>query len=189
MIKTYYQIWIADKNGKIIHRTHKRRSHSFVRQFLQIFYPHTSEIAYNGVVTDITNATKNIVQNSNNFGMAGGVGDDEVGIVVGTGSTAESVDDYKLDTKIVHGAGGGELQYGNQAFNIPVVGATEVNYVITRTFVNGSGGAIVVAEIGIDIEATSAAANFLAVRDVLPSTESVADGLTLTVQYTFTTTV
>lgn len=104
------------------------------------------------------------------------------GIVVGTGSTAVAMADYALNTKIAHGTGAGQLQYGSHTIN-NASGTSPITWVVTRAFTNGSGGNITIAETGIQNDTTN---DTLLERTVLASTYTVNNGASCVVTYTFT---
>jgi len=188
MIKLFYQILIHDRNGHLIRKTKLRISHSFVLQFLLIICTQfDSTTSHN--IPDITNTPKAITANSNNLILNGGAGD-TFGIVVGSGIAAEDNEDYSLATIINHGGGAGELNHGSQSVIEAGVVGSNVDLVISRPFVNGSAGNVLVKEIGAYCKAGGAAGDrFCILRDVLPATETVAPTETLTAQYTLRTTV
>ncbi len=116
------------------------------------------------------------------------------GIRVGTGSTAESFEDYVLGTQISHGDAGGELRYFEmQANNYSWSGGTrQWTTEFRRYFTNHSGGSIVVAELGLVAElfhATLGTSYFMVLRDVPASTVTIAHHELLRAQYVFTTPV
>lgn len=118
---------------------------------------------------------------------------DNLGIVIGTGSTAVTEADYALDTQIADGEAGGEMVY------LPMVDAVRTwnagprtwTVVCKRYFWNRSGGSITVAEIGWIVHFTNAAAqgtvDTLVLRDVLSSGVVIADDRVCQATYTFTT--
>jgi len=114
---------------------------------------------------------------------------DTKGIVVGTGTTAESFEDYALDTKIANGTGAGELSYvASELHNVTWTGGTlTMADEQVRYFNNNSGGSIGVNEVGIIAQIDIATLNVLALmsRDVLGSTVTVPDTGQLKVTYTF----
>ena len=186
-IGLYYQLTVTDnKTGKIISQTPFRRSKSFVLQFLQILevqgYPSV------GVsIKDTSNTPRAVDKHENAFKLEAAVGDVTIGTVVGTGTTSPTNSDYALETLIAHGVGAGELSYGAQSKTTTAVVAPNVDFILTRTFNNGSGGTINVTEAGIYCIAY-AAWYFMILHDVFAAVE-VANGQTLTVTYTFRTTV
>lgn len=192
MLETYYRILKHGPNGKLVKDTGLITSHSYVIQFLELiesFFGSTAKIA-----TDIdgveSNLTKRPDQIQNMGRVDAGIGTDDYGIVVGinTGSSAEDNEDYVLDTPIAEGSAEGELSYQAVTFITPTVDAPNVDFDITRTFLNESGGTITVKEIGIICKNISDTKYHLLLRDVV-SDEAVLAGYTLTVVYTLRTTV
>lgn len=112
------------------------------------------------------------------------------GIVVGTGTAAESFDGHALATQVVHGNGAGELNHNSSTLAAPSYngGTLTWTWVTTRIFNNNSGGTIVIAETGIYGTSIGPNTNFMLMRDLLGATVSVLDAGQLTVTYTFTLT-
>lgn len=106
------------------------------------------------------------------------------GIIVGTGTGAVALDNFELDTQIAHGSGGGQLEYGECTLDSKGWNASPKYFwsIWTRDFVNNSGDAIVVNEVGI-VNVQLAILLFL--RDLVSGGQSVANGATLTVELEF----
>ena len=121
-------------------------------------------------------------------GYAGIINDSGYGIVIGTGITAESFEDYVLATQCTHGTGASQFTHlAGSVTGIWTGGTKKWTSTITRNFQNGSAAAITVAEIGIYLY-ISANTNYLLTRDVLSSTVSVGIGETMKVDYTIEST-
>ena len=194
----------------------KGQSRSFVKAFLQIFYAMTANLSDS--IIDIDNTSRAVDGNAEaslrvvHSGLDarddaydklydGGQGattatfiaSDDCGIVVGTGSTAVAVADDNLVTPIAQGLGSGQLvHYGCYGLNY-TTGASSASFDVERIFRNGSGGSIIVAEIGMYCRARyalsggqSSLAGFCILRDVLGATVTVLDGEYLKVKYTIT---
>jgi len=71
------------------------------------------------------------------------------GLVVGTGTNAVTLTDYKLQTQIAHGNGAGQLAYGAGSFVAPTTSGSDRYWDAVRTFTNNSGGDITINEVGI----------------------------------------
>lgn len=114
------------------------------------------------------------------------------GIVVGTGSTAESFENNTLVTLVAHGTGAGQLSYAAQVSPTPsyVAGTKTWTSLYTRIFNNNSGGTIIVAETGIYYSFTvvGSTATVMAERTLLGATVSVLNAGQLTITYTITLT-
>lgn len=186
-----WKVW-DPKTGKVLEKV-SRKSESYVRQFLELLFVQMTHPPRNyGVdVRDTSNTVRTVViydmqvTNYNYiFDVREAAAGTFFGIRVGTGNTAPTINDYALQTPIVHGAGAGQLQYDAVAFGIPAADTTTSQLVITRNFSNASGGAIVVEEVGLICRAfyPTAAGYFLIIRDVTGGI-NVPNGQTLTVNY------
>jgi len=194
MIETYYRILKHDPDGRLVKDTGLMVSHSYVIQFHELMRAFLGETDVNA--TDVTGAESVLVDLSDTAATKGTAGapalDDTYGIVVGTndGPTAEDNENYKLDTKILHSAVGAadKLNYQAVTFVTPTVVGPNVEFVISRPFLNETGVTITVKEIGIIVKNTIDSKYHLILRDVV-SDEPVDDAETLTVAYTLRTTV
>jgi len=111
------------------------------------------------------------------------------GIVVGTGTGAESFEDHALGTVVPDGTGAGQFSYTAQETATASYDAGPPR-VWTATLIrymnNNSGGAIVVGEAGIYVRVywASSDSNFMLCRDLLAATVNVPDTAQLKVTYT-----
>jgi hypothetical protein len=128
------------------------------------------------------------------YGSTSGAGNTTMGIVVGTGNSAESFEDYKLGTLIAHGTGAGQLSYQAMGGATPTYNAgTKVFTAVHMRYIdNNSGNTITVKETGFiyglaygDYPYRN---YFLMSRDLLASPVDVATGQRLAVTYTFSIT-
>ena len=164
-------------------------SYGFVLQFLQVLDANTRGVAI--TILPESGAAQSWIAGAD-FRLDAPTGEDNCGIVVGTGTTAEANADRALVTKIVEGVGVGQLTHGTQAFVAVAIVGANVDFVFTRPFTNNSGGNITVQEIGMFAgEATNiptTATNALMCRDLTGAIVHV-NGTTRTGQYTWRTTV
>lgn len=185
------------KGKRLVADSGWKPSHSFVLQFLKwLFainaYRHDVTLKDTGGTnrTIVADGAANADWRSRWGYVMAGAGNDDYGLLVGTGTAAEANDDYQLQTKISPGLGAGELEYGDQQETDPAEVAGNVDFLLTRNFVNSSGGAITVREIGVAILTWDTGFNaryFLILRDLVNQTVNPAE--TLTVQYKLRTTV
>lgn len=182
------KIDIRDRHGQVTH-LEERPMQSPLKAFMQIILMRMGA-ADVGLVKD-TGGTDRTIDQSDTTDMMradGAAADDDSGIVVGSGTTAVALNDNALGTQIAHGTGAGQLDH--QAQSNPDDVATIDPYSefqIIRGFINSSGGAITITEIGIyaqQYDTTPAARTFCIVRDLVTS-GSVPDGGQATVTYTF----
>jgi hypothetical protein len=198
-----YRTIISDtKTGKIEKRSHWKKSHSFVLNFLlhlEVSMMHAINVVPVAVAAiNTSNVSKNIPYVTSagsglyqHLAIGALNADGTYGIMVGTGTTAPANTDYVLQTPIAHGSGSGQLNYGATTFSDAAVVGANVDWVFSRTFANASGAQITVTEIGIYCKTYDTTANpfiFLIVHD-LPTSTPVPNTKTLTVQYTIRTTV
>jgi len=122
-------------------------------------------------------------------------GDDSYGILVGSGSTPVSYNDYRLASKITHGTGAGQLSYGPHSTAISLGGSSSF-VEISRTFVNVSGSTVTVREMGLvawnywkDGIAVRYNVKFLIARDLLPAPVTVPNFASLVARYKFSLTL
>ncbi|OYT26596.1 MAG: hypothetical protein B6U97_03495 [Candidatus Altiarchaeales archaeon ex4484_96] len=186
----------VEKDGKILEeRTFY--SESFLRNFIAwlraCFRNRHGSPTTDEAITDVSGASDTIFHagsaNAWDIGACNGLaGEDDIGIVVGTGTASVSPNDYDLASKITHGTGAGQLLYGDTDFQAEV--EVEGNYSkfwMSRLFTNNSGDTININEIGIYMVVKNSAGTqktMLICRDVLASSVSVPDGAALTVRYT-----
>jgi hypothetical protein len=119
---------------------------------------------------------------------------DTMGIVVGTGDTAEAFGDYLLEAQCTQGTGTNQLSHAAMSFptgassNMSWSNSTkQFTYPASRVFNNNSLAEIDVAETGIYIHGFAGPANdsrFCVCRGVLAEAVPVAIGAQLTVTYT-----
>jgi hypothetical protein len=111
---------------------------------------------------------------------------DTYGVVVGSGTTPVSPDDYNLASKIPHGTGAGQLDYDTHTV-ASSYSSTSSFVEICRTFVNKSSSDVVVREVGLIARAHDDYAGvdvkYLIARDVLPSPVTVKPLGSLAVRY------
>jgi len=196
----YYRCIVADKNGKVVKRTHWKKSRSFVLQFLQhveLLSFHAHNVNPTTIDMKDTDGVARTVFNINYpstalyFAMNAPDNNGSYGLVVGTGTAAPTNADYALATIIGHGTGAGQLDYGAHSRTTTGIVGANVDYIISRTYYNGSGASITVNEIGVYCCSQDSGNNtccFCIVRDVITAI-TVANTQTLTVQYTLRTTV
>jgi len=179
------ELWIEalvkDKKGKVLKRL-ERKAHSFVGNFIRCLA--VQFVSGKEAITDVGGNAVNPYANQYSLKAGAGSGNDDFGIQAGTGTNAVSINDTALQTKIAHGTGSGQLQYGAVTFGATACDASKCECTITRDFANGSGGDITVNELGLVLQMYDGGnKNILVARDVVSGGIAVANGQTLTVNY------
>jgi hypothetical protein len=170
-IDAYLTVMVKDKNGKVVYRR-RYKSRSFVVGFLNALYD------------DFIN----------NVGGGGAPFFESPNIVVGSGTVKPSINDTALTSQIGNGTGAGQLQYGTDSLTTPITNLNNnsASFTWSKSFTNGSGGNVTVAEVGayVTLESfiTGATATYFILHDLLPSQITVANTQVLTVVYTITIT-
>lgn len=193
--KTFLKLEVRDGAGELTD-VYEDRAHSWVRNaynmLLHRFTKNTSGTTYAAGSTAIKGeATGTVVSGLDTFfaesgGISPGgvVGASGFGIVVGTGTAAESFESYNLGAKIAHGTSSGQISYG--AGLVPTLsydsGSKKWTAPLTRIFNNNSGSGIEIGEVGIVYNCASSA--FMFCRDLLGTPVTVPNAGQLTVTYT-----
>ena len=197
----FYELEVRDKNGNLISKR-TGRSKSLVRNFaLMLRGLMAGNIA--GVVSGSTWNTKVTIKATDgttfDYPHLPSYTEDEdapsameasalertdkYGVVVGTGSTAVTRDDYKLESQVVDGFGDGQLVYGKTTVEDVNGDPPSSVFRIIRTFTNEGSTTISIYEIGLIVKAQDH--YVLIARDVLDTAQDVPAGATLTVRYIF----
>ena len=183
------ELIVKNKKGEVTKRK-VMLSESFVQGFLKALYLHAGFIAYGyryyeGLTNvDVSDYERQLSVGNNTFYCLCPVNQDGYGIQVGTGATAPTVTDTKMETKITHGVGAGQMQYSAVTFGAPSSDGSISHFTVTRDFSNNSGGSITVREIGLvgTIQTDAGSTTYhLMIRDAVNI--AVPDGETLTVNY------
>jgi hypothetical protein len=194
--------WTIKRSDGTVREHRVKKAESYVRQFMDLLLVQMmgiTEVAPLQVI-DTSGAEKDIAHSSLNFDCSAVANVDSYGVVVGTGSTAPTINNYGLENKISHGAGVGQLQYGGVAFGLPTSNLNTSHFTVTRDFANASGATIVVYEIGLYVSGdmpvikpgTTSRANdsyrptvsyFCTIRDVIVAGITILNGETLTINY------
>jgi hypothetical protein len=207
----FLEMEIRMPNRDLIHR-HKQRSHSWNRNTYnelaaclmyisgngasfaagEISVKDTGGTHRTGTASICLGQNSNVEVASSNPSIMAAIGVDTSGIVVGSGSDAESFEGHALSTKIAHGTGVGQISYGASEAPVKsyVAGTKTYSVAHARYYNNNSGGNITINEIAIYLRmVTGAAYNsvyvIMTTRDLLAASVVIPDTGQLKVTYTF----
>lgn len=162
------------------------RSESFLQQFIQLLFVKMAMVtSLNPIsVRDTSNALINVHAYYNSNGMfwtTAAAGLVTNGIIIGTGNTAPTIADYKIETIIPHAT----MNYSALTIATPAADATTAQITQSRNFSNVSGGNVTVNEAALYCQVYTPAASkyFCIIRDVIAGGITVPNGQTLTVNY------
>lgn len=202
--EAFLELEVRDGNGRITHH-HRQRSHSWVRNaynhlFCQMAAKDANDATFgagklsgkqtNGTVRGIGYPFGYGESNSvdgTSYGLRAAAGIDTKGIQVGSGTNAETFEDYALQTQIANGTGVGQISYiASEVHSIAYDAGTKVlRNTLIRYFNNNSGGNVNVNEVGIVAYLQGQfSQNYMMSRDKLPATITVPTTGQLRVTYT-----
>ena len=215
----YFQLETYTERNGILRKTRKRRSRSFVQQFLKLHYLMSNESGTDITITDIDGTSRTRGASSNQWkhtflatapgrggsgcAIGGAISTDtdfkgskaaNNGIVLGTGSTAIAPTDFQLATLIADGTSASQLEYFSSAGgNFSISGGTG-SFVLERLFRNSSGGTITVNEMGVYVGGFSLTNNqgffhFCVLRDLVSPGFAITNGAYARATYTISITV
>jgi len=208
MPEAFLTLEVFDKNGRLIQR-HHQRSHSWTRNaynLLLLFmgkragndstfgagflnYKDTGGLVkyYSTVLWQggyVYSTTNPYPIESAGYGFRGQVATTTNGILVGSGTNAESFEDYALQTLIANGTGAGQLSYVLSELAVASYEAGTKTWTITlvRYMNNNSGGNVSVNEVALNSGEMGGTACYT--RDKLGSTVTIPNTGQLKVTYT-----
>jgi hypothetical protein len=198
----FMNLKLEDESGNAVHNT-LYKCNSYTRNFHNLlaaaFLPSLASGTFGAGALSIKNTagTTKTVTTKTNSSFAASVSkwestaaDATYGIIVGTGTNAESFEDFALQTPIATGTGSGQLSYqatvvGGSGTATYTAGTKKWAQTISRIFNNNSGGSITVNEIALAyVNPIGATEYFVFDRTKLGAGVAVANSYKLTVTYT-----
>ena len=178
----WYKVIVRGRNGKVLSQEEKK-SRSILGNWYRILYAHMAFTSTSLVHT--SGNSWGVMYHGDNWKFKADANEDYIGTVIGTGSTAVTIDDYKLDSQIMHGTGSGQMRHLASTPGWPSVAGSNCDFLISRTFLNNSGGSVMVRESGIycRVKGPTYYGYACIVRDVLGPPQDVPDGGSITINY------
>ena len=199
--EAFLTLEVFDKNGKLIQK-HHQRSHSWVRNAYNAIFSilagkNLDDVAFGPGLLSMKCTTGDIADGEYPFaseedvdaityGLRAAAGEVLWGIAVGSGEDAESFEDYTLQTIIIDGAGGGQLNYSQSEAHDINYGALTLSNTLVRYFNNNSGGNVSVNEVVLGYRTMKPPPVHMGIfaRDKLGATVTPPDTGQLKVTYT-----
>jgi hypothetical protein len=167
--------------GRLVQRVYER-AHSYIPTFMPALYGN-----FSGGASYFTVNTSDVAKQPSIAGTTPGVtagsSNANYGVVVGTGTAANTTGTFALQTQIAQGTGAGQLNHSSVSVSTYTITSPTTQFTVSRTFTNNSGGSITINEVGI-YYIDNATQYFCLLRDVLGTPVTVLNGNTTTATYT-----
>jgi len=192
-VKTYIEIKIIDKDGKVVKEV-KSEANSLLWNFYRALYGlmTTYNLDYTRTtLVDISGSSFGYptlgASNRSVFFIGAAEGEARHGIVVGTGITPVTPEDFRLASQISHGTGSGQLLYSTTDVSLGTLPDGRIALIISRTFTNSSPGDVTISEVGLGIYTNpGATARYVLIdRTVLSSPITLSPGQSAVIRYIF----
>ena len=178
-LELHYTITPVDLSTGRLGHTMRRRAHSWTLQAASLF-----DLAMLGSAnitikeTDATSTTETAAISPTVVAIAGAL---TSGIVVGTGTGAESPTDFVIGTVVAEGVGAGQLSYSAMTtFAPPSAISGGYRCRVSRQVDNTSGGTIVVTEIALYFITS---VTYCGIRDLLATSQSILTNTGRVIEY------
>jgi hypothetical protein len=186
------EMWLTVENwsgpngtGRLLSKK-RIKCHSYVGNFIGLLYVGMAQTTLN--IPDTGNVLRTITPTQYNYRAVATAGDATFGVVVGTGTQANDVGAYALQTPIANGTGAGQLQYGAVSVTSPTTVGQKRQMTIARVFTNNSGASITVNEVGLVIYGNNGSTNYDFLVERTLNTNTIANGASATWTYTISIT-
>ena len=192
-VQLLVRLVVKKPDGKVLSDTGYNPSKSFVIQFLEAVWAMFSKMHVYATSTGNTEEylIYGTVVGGEDFRLNAPANDDTNGIIVGTGDTPVDNEDYKLATQLTEGVGAGNITHGAQVQGVAGVVGGNVDWECSRIFTNNTGSTITIKEVGeyTYYHVKEPYSSHCIIRDVLGTPVEVPDNCSVTVYYTWRTTV
>jgi len=174
---------VHDKDGNLTFND-IQRGHSWTRNFWNNIFvwigSNATSAVFGAGYLSFRHYTGSLVFDAAVGRFNGRLANSNEGILVGKGSTAFSIEDYKLDDQAIEGTGTGQLNHAlgttvSTTYDEPTKIWTNIH---SRIFTNNSGGTIIITETGIYF-----GSQCLVERSLLDPVVTMVDSARLTVNY------
>jgi len=178
-IKIEIKATLTGPNGKVIKRYPWKRANSLLKAFIQVLITQMSEA--NQVIKDTGGVDRNGGGYSYNFACGTGVQTDQ-GIVIGTGTTAVTMTDHKLETQVTT-----NIVHQQQTYAAESPDTSTWRVATSRGFINNTGSTLSIKEVGLYVYFSSNLYRVCIDRTLYAV--DVSNGATLTLTYRLTVTL
>lgn len=144
-IKIELRAELRDPQGeKLIKRFPWVKAQSLLKQFIQALALHTSQAAQ--TIKQTSGVEVSVTPDGKSFNCAAAAADTILGIVIGTGTTAVTMTDYKLQTQVT-----ANIAHAIVTFAVENPDASTWRVAIARVFTNNTGASLGIREVALYI--------------------------------------
>lgn len=170
------------RTGRVLSEAAPRPANTLVINWFKAHYVCFTNVGLAGVI-DVTNTAKTLSTNpAGFFRMEAGAGTTTYGIVVGTGTNAVTLADYKLQTQVTT-----NVVHGANVITLNAPDADHYEIIHSRSFTNNTGSTLLIREVGLYFYAQNLPAYFCFDRTLY--SVDVLNGLATTLTYTWSISV
>lgn len=165
---------LREASGRLIRRYPWRRANSLLKQFVQLLAVQLHQSAQ--TIKRSSGVSNSISPDALVFRATGAAGDTSNGILIGTGTTAVAIDDYKLETPLIT-----SVAHSAQTLALEAPDASTYRVALSRVFTNNTGASVGIREVAL-YTLDGAGTPAFALDHTLYSVD-VPNGISLTLTY------
>lgn len=179
-IKIEIRAELRDVSGRLIKRFPWKSANSLLKQFIQVLAVQMSQIAQS--IRTTINTLISLGAETSSFQVNAGIDITTWGILIGTGTTAVTMTDYKLVTQV-----SANVAHGAVSLAVENPDAATWRLAISRAFTNNTGASLGIREVAIYFD-PGAWAEMICLDRTLYSVD-VPNGVAVTFTYRITVTL
>lgn len=168
---------IYDPHGRFVSRTPWTKANSLLKNFIKVLQLQTSQAAT--IIKDTGNTDRNVSPHSSSLAVNAGATITTHGIVIGSGTTEVSLEDYKLVTQVTT-----NVAHAIMVIQAEAVSSTLYRLILSRQFTNNTGAQLEISEVGLYCNAGGTTLYFCIDRTLY--TVLVASGSSVVLTYRWT---
>lgn len=179
-IKLQVRAIVHTKDGRTFKKYPWKKTHSLLKQFIQLLM---IQLSYtNQTIKKTDGSTYNSPPHALNLMVVGALNDTTFGILIGSGDTPVTLEDYALEAQITT-----NVAHALQSFALENPNASTWRISISRTFTNNTGAVLHIKEVAIYTSNYTSYVSACLERTLYAV--DVPDGYPVTFQYRITITL
>ena len=168
---------LRNPQGKLIKRLPWKKANSLLKGFIQILMAQMSGVSQ--TVKDTGGTDRAVIAAVKNFCLAAAATETPYGIAIGTGTTAVTMTDNKLETQVTT-----NIVHAAPSFAVENPDTSTWRVAIARVFTNNTGASLGIREVALYGQATASLYNICVDRTLYSVDVPSGVGVTLTYRIT-----